>query len=224
MVWPGLLSVFPILVVTVSHNITVEVCDCVGSSYVGALRFVDKSCETPPTPRAANPVRYSLYTNHPETQQVQGVVCSRWKNIRRTTTTFFNSVIEVREHLPIDTSADQCTVMKLRRTCETVPMDFNDNKWSYTKETHSTHVWWDTVSTVDVHCLLEEITLLLVDDGTVLSTPIGKIDPSRGSYSHNHVTVLWDKQVVKSNPDKRFLLETGDGDLIQENDLFTPSR
>lgn len=220
MVWPEIICVMALLATTFAQNITVEACDCNESSSIGALRFVDTDCEIMKPPRTAQPVKYVLYTNHPETQLIPGIACSRWKQTHQTTTTFFNSVIEIRDHYAIETTAEECVIMKTRKTCGTSPMDYKDGKWSYTKEPISVQSWWNTVLTVEVHCLLEEVALLLEDDENVLTTPIGKINPSAGTYSHNHVTVVWDKLLSKTNPEQRFLLESGNGELIFEGKTF----
>ena len=200
-----------------SQTISVKVCECNKLSEISAIKFEDEKCEAPPKPRVNAPVNYALFTNKPETSQVSGYVCTRWRRSKRISTFLFGQRVVTNDHMAIDTSPDECTIMKTRRTCITEPMDFKDGKWFYTREPSESGMWMQDVENHEIHCMLEEVTLVLHNDEESISTPIGNTNSSSGYYAHNHVTVIWDRLLTKYQHGVKYQLEAGQGDLIQED-------
>ena len=188
-------------------------CDCKGNPHVAAIALEERDCMPPREARTKRPVRYTVYTNKPESKKITGVMCSRWKNVRKATTTFLLQAIEVPCHMAIDTPVDECLVMKTRRICGSNAMKYMDSKWIFDAPPSPSHIWLSTTEAVELNCILEELTLTFDHESGMITTPLGKVNASTGTYSHNHVTVVWDQLVVRDNPGEKFPIASGNADL-----------
>ena len=177
-------------------------CECKGSPHVAAIAL--EECMPPREARTKRPVKYTVYTDKPESKKITGVMFSRWKNVRKATTTFFLQAIEVPYHMAIDTPVDECLVMKTRRICGSNAMKYIDAKWIFDAPPSPSHIWLPTTQPVEINCILEELTLTFDHESGMITTPLVKVNASAGTYSHNHVTVAWDQLVVRDNPGVNF--------------------
>lgn len=65
----------------------------------------------------------------------------------------------------------------------------------------------------ELNCLLEEVTLTLDISTNTVITPMGKANASVGFFSHNHVTIIWDRLIAKKKEEEKHLIASGKGEL-----------
>lgn len=209
-----------LVAVASSQDFTTTACSCDSKSETSLISFDDADCEPQPKkkPTIAT-VNYALYTNEPATEHIPGILCSRWKIVRKITTMFFVwQGVETFDHIALDTTPEECMLMKARHGCGSHPMTFADGKWSFTEPPNSDWSWMRTIENRKTNCLMEETTFKFSPTDSIIDTPLGSTNVSIGSLSHNHVTAIWDVYRTKSNGASRTLLEKGDGEMSESSD------
>ena len=121
--------------------------------------------------------------------------------------------IEVPYHVAIETPVDECLVMKTRRVCGSNAMKYIESKWVFDAAPQPAHRWLSQTEATELNCILEELTLTFNHESGMITTPMGKVNASLVTYSHNHVTVVWDQLVVRDNPGEKFPIASGNADL-----------
>lgn len=77
------------IAITTAQQLSTTACVCDSKSHSSAISFENTECEAPPKPRpTTKTVNYAVYTNQPSSEEIPGVVCSRWKTVRKVTTLF----------------------------------------------------------------------------------------------------------------------------------------
>ena len=201
----------------VNQELSTTACSCDNKSESTVIAFDDSDCE--PQLRkntTAKFVRYGLYTNQPTSEQIPGILCSRWKVVKKVTTMFFIwQGIETFDHMALETTPEECMLMKARHSCGSQSMTLADGKWSYTESPASEWSWMRTIDNEKTHCLMEETTFTSYPTDGTITTPLGTANTSKGSLSHNHVTAIWDVFRNKENLASRTLLEKGNGEISE---------
>ena len=141
-----------------SQNVSVTVCDCNESAHVGAISFADDNCAKGATPHVKQITSYSIYTTKPEGEDIQGNMCSRWIKTITTSTNFINEHLSIPDHFTIDTTFEECTTLKARKSCNGNAMHYKNAKWQYANDPIPTFSWMRTNVNSELNCLLEEVT------------------------------------------------------------------
>ena len=191
------------------------VCDCAAPLQVGILQFADSNCESEPKQKDIGEVDYEVYTEQRAALKFPAYICARWKLTKRVTMNLFGQVVVVPDKIALDTSAAACQIMQQSLKCDDESMTMKDNVWSYTQEPEEAGSWLRTVETKTINCALEQVTLYQEKDSDPIETPLGLVQPSAGTYSHNHMTIIWDAKYTTQVDHKARLLEGGTGQLIR---------
>ena len=213
---------FIILIAVIPRSLTkeAEVCDCSNAEDVGILQFSDEDCSNALSKEFKNEVSYAVYTDQPEEERIPAFMCSRWVSTRRITETFLKQVIEVPDRAAIDTTPEECEIMRQRRTCGNQFMELRDGKWSFLKHPEGNHHWYETTVNAVVNCVLEEVFLTREGPDAPLNTPLGQINSSMGHIEHNHVTIIWDVNYLMKMTQRKRLVEKGLGLLYSNQEGF----
>ena len=81
--------------------------------------------------------RYGIHQH--EEERISAFMCSLWASTRRITETFLKQVIEVPDRASIDTTPEECEIMRQRRTCGNQFMELRDGIWSFLKHPEGNH-------------------------------------------------------------------------------------
>ena len=123
--------------------------------------------------------------------------------------------VDVMDHIPLDTSAEECYLMKIRKECGERKMSFSDGKWSFTQEPEAAWSWLRTIESEKTNCLMEQTAFFFHTNEQTVETPLGLTNVSSGSISHNHITAIWDTTLTKQNPERKILIEKGEAEFTK---------
>lgn len=189
------------------------ICNCTDPTSTGVIQFSDSSCETIIRRPDESPLKYAIYTEQREAVHFPAFVCARWKQRKTITMNFLGQLIVVPDKLAIETAATECKIMQQTLHCGDNLMIASNKKWTFTEEPDETGYWLRTIVSFTLNCVLEEITLDQKKDTDNVVTPLGTVNGSDGTVSHNHMTIIWDSRFTTPTPHKHHLLETGVGYL-----------
>ena len=124
------------------------------------------------------------------------------------------------DKIALDTSPLQCLTMYESRRCNEQPMTISKNKFFYDKEPNEEGWWLKTISTETINCAVEKVLLYQEIEGENFSTPLGIVSAAAGSYSHNHLTLIWDKTFTTVSEHKARNIENGTGTILTTGEKF----
>lgn len=205
---------FAIFLLPLSMNFQTKVCDCTNGKTTGIIQFADGNCEPKMTKQEIFEVKYDVYTDIRGRIKFPAYICGRWKQIKHISQNFFGQVIVVPDKIALETTAEECRIMREGRRCDEHPMAVSGSNWRYTEEPEEISYWLRTITVSTISCTLEEITLFQENEGSSITTPLGTVNASAGAAIHNHLTLVWEtRYTTKTDPKPRHL-ESGIGDLI----------
>ncbi len=156
-----------------------------------------------------NYVEYSVFTQRPAALSFPAYICGRWKSIKLVTMTFWGDTIAVPDKIALDTSPEECQIMKGSKRCDGEPMTFADGKWTHTNQPPLKTYWLQTVELTSIGCMLEEIKLVHDAGDEEVNTPLGHVEIAAGNYSHNHLTLIWNPEYATKLDHSTRMLESG---------------
>lgn len=201
----------------VQETLTMQptVCECSKPEKIGLLQFSDEQCETTIPKPKTTPVEFQLITTRKDTRQITGYLCSRGNHYVTTSTNLLFESFEIPDRIPIDTSVKECQKMRSKKMCEDEHMDFEDDKWSFTKAPKPEYRWMTKVERYLTNYFLEEIHLVRETSEPVIMTPLGKVNATTGYFMHNHMTLLWDANETPHFPKYEQHMYSGRGMLME---------
>ena len=124
---------FVTFLLTIQQTLIKEavVCDFTNAEDVGILQFAYDDCSSILPKEQKVEVTYAVYTDQPEQERIAGFMCFRWVSTRHVTDTFLRQEIDVPDRVAIDTTPEECEIIRLRRTCGDHFMELQSGKWTF---------------------------------------------------------------------------------------------